>query len=110
MWLGACVPQECQYQEVMDSVNPRFIQEKIISFGTCGRAHYSWTPFRIVMMVITGLLVGLVLLGTWFDLVSLDQSVRSLPTHKASHLFDSFVFGLYRLVPCWSISTTVRRG
>ena len=78
MFLGACVPMECQYQEVIDSVMPEWIQTSIHSYGTCGRADYSWTPFRIFMVTLTAALVVLVLASTLKDLVRLRPCISPL--------------------------------
>jgi len=71
MMLGACVPQECRYQEVADSVMPQFIQVLSGAFGVCGRADYPWTPFRIIAVLITVILVALVLTATAKEMVRL---------------------------------------
>jgi hypothetical protein len=70
MTLGACVPKECQHEEVMNSILPAFVQEQLGSGGVCGRAANYWGPMAYVMVSLTALLVALVMLGTCEELVS----------------------------------------
>ena len=71
MVLGACVPKECEFQEVIDSVEPRFIQEKLFSYGKCGKAYTGWSPFRAVVFAIACFLIALVVVASGKDWVSI---------------------------------------
>jgi len=78
IYSGVCVPKECQYQEVVDSFIPPFLQKRLKSTGHCGRRMAPFTPFRITMVAITCLLVGLVLLATWRDLVRREEEEEGI--------------------------------
>ena len=96
--LGAYLPNQCQFQEVIDSVAPRFIQEKLFSKGKCGKAYNGWSPFSAIMLALTCFLVGLVVVASGKDWVS----VLSCPlADSLTSLHDVTLFCLCNLITQW---------